>query len=509
VSIYLNIPPDQLTLLGEICYLHIGFRRQNFIIMSVTFIGRKEEQAILNDAFQSNRPEMVAVFGRRRVGKTFLIKQTYQKHLAFELTGLQNASNEEQLQHFCKQLEKFSQNPIPVKTPDNWLQAFFMLAKFLDHKPGRKKRVVFFDEVPWLAGNKSSFITGLGWFWNSWAEMRNIVVVICGSAASWMIQKIVRDRGGLHNRITKRVFLEPFTLSETEAYLQSRQVYYDRYQVLQVYMAMGGIPHYLNEIKPGKSATQNINNACFSKKSLLRNEFSNLYAALFANADNHIAAIRALAKSKQGLSRPAIVQNAGLSEGGNTSQMLEELEQSGFITSYFPFGKRKKDMLYRLTDEYSLFYLRFIERNKDSGNNTWNQLSQTPTAKVWAGYAYENACLKHLENIKKALGISGVYTEASAFFQKGSAEEKGAQIDLVLDRADQTINLFEIKFYNTGFKMSETDAKALRNQMWIFREKTKTKKRLMVVLLCTFGMAHNQHSLGLVEQVLTMDDLFL
>lgn len=476
--------------------------------MPDTLIGRKEEQVILQEAFISQRAEMVAVFGRCRVGKTFLIKQTYQNHIAFEVTGMPGLNNKAQLQNFSNQLALFSQSSVPVKTPGNWLEAFFILTKFLDQQPGDQKRVVFFDEVPWLAGTKSGFITGLGWFWNSWAETRNIVVVICGSAASWMIQKIVNDRGGLHNRITKRVFLEPFTLSETETYLQSHNIFYNRYQILQIYMAIGGIPHYLNEVKAGKSASQNINDICFAKNGLLRDEFSPLYAALFANAESHIAVVRALAQSRQGLTRPAIVKNAQLPEGGNTSKVLEELEQSGFITSYYPFGKRKKDMLYRLTDEYSLFYLRFIEHNKDSGSETWNQLGQTPTAKTWSGYAYENTCLKHLPNIKKALGIAGVYTQASTFLHKGNEEEKGAQIDLVLDRNDQIINLFEIKFYNTEFTLSEADAKVLRNQMWTFKEKTKTKKHLMIVLLTTFGMEHNKHSLGLVEKVLTMDDLF-
>lgn len=476
--------------------------------MSEVLVGRKEEQAILLEALHSKRAEMVAVFGRRRVGKTFLVKQTCQEYFVFELTGLQGGSNAEQLQNFSHQLQTESASPVPVKTPTNWLDAFFILARYLDLHPKEKRQVVFFDEVPWMAGNKSGFIMGLSWFWNSWAETRNVVVVICGSATSWMIQKIVNDRGGLHNRITKRIFLAPFTLSETETYLQSRQIYYNRYQVLQIYMAIGGIPHYLNEIKAGKSATQNINDICFAKNGLLRDEFSRLYAALFANSDNHIAIVRALAQSRQGLNRPTIIKTAQISEGGNSSKVLEELEQSGFITSYYPFDKRKKDMLYRLTDEYSLFYLRFIERNKDSGDDTWNQLSQTPAAKVWWGYAYENTCLKHLPNIKKALGISGVYTQASTFLHKGTDGERGAQIDLVLDRNDQIINLFEIKFYNTEFTLSEADATAIRNQMWSFRTKTGTKKHLMPVLVTTFGMPHNKHSLGLIEKVLTMDDLF-
>ncbi len=471
-------------------------------------IGRTEEQQILKNALESGRSEMVAVFGRRRVGKTFLVRQTYKNRITFEMSGLQNASNKEQLQNFSIQLANFSQSGLPLKAPANWLEAFFMLSNWLEQQPSTQKQVVFLDEVPWMAGPKSGFITGLGWFWNSWAEWRNVVVVICGSATSWMVQKIVNDRGGLHNRITKRIYLYPFSLRETEYYLHSRFVMYDHYHLVQLYMAMGGIPHYLKEVKPGKSAIQNINDICFSKNGLLRDEFDRLYPALFANSNHHIAVVRTLAHSRKGLSRSALVKDACLPDGGNTSIVLEELEQSGFITSYYPFEKRKKDMLYRLTDEYSLFYLRFIEENKNEGDDTWQTLSQTPSAKVWAGYAYENACLKHLPQLKKALGISGVYTQSSVFFSKGSESEPGAQIDLVLDRKDQIINLIEIKFYQSEFSLTETEAKAIRRQMWVFSEKTGTKKYLMPVLVTTFGLKHNMHSLGLIEQVLTLDALF-
>ena len=478
--------------------------------METTLIGRQEEQDILLKTLTSRESEMVAVFGRRRVGKTFLIKKVYQEHIVFEMTGLQNGNTKEQLQNFSIQLTTFSQSLVPVKQPSNWLDAFFMLSQFIDNQPiTDKKRVVFLDELPWMAGAKSGFIMGLSWFWNSWAEQRNVIVVICGSATSWMIQKIVNDKGGLHNRITKRIFLKPFTLKETETYLNSRNIFFNHYQITQIYMAMGGIPHYLKEIQVGKSAIQNINDICFSQNGLLRDEFTRLYAALFTNSDNYIAVVRALGMSRQGLSRPAIIKNSELPEGGNSSKILEELEQSGFVTSYYPFDKLKKDMLYRLTDEYSLFYLRFIERHKDEGNDTWQSLSQTQTVKIWAGYAYENTCLKHLPQIKKALGISGIYTQSSTFFQKGNDEEKGVQIDLLLDRNDQIINLFEIKFYNTEFTLTEADARALRNQMRVFKEKTGTKKYLMMSLITTFGLQHNKHSLGLIEQALTMDDLFL
>ena len=477
--------------------------------METTIIGRKEEQETLLKTLSSGRSEMVAVFGRRRVGKTFLIKQVYQEHIVFEMTGLQKGLNKKQLQNFSLQLGIYAKSPLPIAVPPDWLHAFFMLSNFLEKQPSDKKQVIFLDELPWMAGRKSDFITGLSWFWNSWAETRNVVVVICGSAASWMTQKVVNDRGGLHNRITKRVFLDPFTLNETEAYLNSRNIFFNHYQIVQIYMAMGGIPHYLKEIEAGKSAIQNINDICFSKKGILRDEFSRLYSALFANADNHIAVVRALGQSRQGLSRPDIIKIGQLSEGGNTSTVLEELEQSSFITSYYPFDKRKKEMIYRLTDEYSLFFLRFIEPNQNEGNDTWNHLSQTQAAKVWAGYAYGNACLKHIPQIKKALGISGVYTQSSTFFQKGKGAEQEVQIDLLIDRNDRIINLFEIKFYDTEMTLTEADAKALRNLMSVFSVKTKTKRYLMMSLITTFGLQHNKHSLGLVEKVLTLEDLFL
>ena len=284
--------------------------------METTLIGRQEEQDILLKTLTSGESEMVAVFGRRRVGKTFLIKQVYQEHIVFEMTGLQNGNTKEQLQNFSIQLATLSKNDVPVKQPSNWLDAFFMLSQFLDNQPSTdKKRVVFLDELPWMAGAKSGFIMGLGWFWNSWAEQRNVVVVICGSATSWMIQKIVNDKGGLHNRITKRIFLKSFTLKETETYLNSRNIFFNHYQITQIYMAMGGIPHYLKAIEAGKSAVQNINDICFSQNGLLRDEFIRLYPALFANSDNHIAVVRALAMSRQGLSRPAIIKNSELSEG--------------------------------------------------------------------------------------------------------------------------------------------------------------------------------------------------
>ena len=472
------------------------------------FTGREKEQAILKEALESYEAEMVAVIGRRRVGKTYLIKETYKDKIIFDVTGLQNAPLEEQLENFVYRIGKSSNSKFPIATPTSWLRAFMLLIDYLENFDFKEKKVVFLDELSWMATHKSGFLRALGFFWNSWAVNQNIVVVICGSAASWMIQKVVNHRGGLHNRITKRIFLMPFNLEETQQYLMARNIHFNHFQITQLYMAMGGVPHYLKEINGNKSAVQNIDDICFSKAGILNNEFDRLYPSLFENAENHIAAIRALATSRQGLTRIKIIQIGQLPEGGSTTRLLNELVQSGFISVYNPFGKKKKDVLYRLTDEYSLFYLDFIENQKNEGSGTWQHLSQTQTYKIWSGYAYENLCLKHLLQIKKAIGISGVYSISSSFYKKGTATENGVQIDLLLDRNDQVINIFEIKFHNKEMSLSKKDAEILRKKMWVFEETTRTRKQLFLTFITTFGLKHNQHSLGLVNQVLKLEDLF-
>ncbi|MFK7908658.1 MAG: ATP-binding protein [Chitinophagales bacterium] len=479
-------------------------------MMDKYFIGREEEKEILRDALQSHEAEMVAVIGRRRVGKTFLIKSVYKNQLVFEVTGLQNASKKEQLENFVLQLAEASGAVLPIQTPSSWLQAFALLIKWLKQVIEEdNKKVVFLDELPWMATHKSGFLSGLSYFWNSWAVNQNIVVVICGSAASWMIRKVVNNRGGLYNRITKRIYLAPFTLAETEEYLKARNIYIDRYQITQLYMALGGIPHHLKEVKKGKSATQNINQICFSKNGLLRDEFLRLYPSLFANAEHHMAVIRALATKHQGITRKEINQLSKVPMGGSTSRTLEELVHSGFISTYRPYGKKKKETHYRLTDEYSLFYLKFIEGKEYEGKNIWHHLNQTQTYISWSGYAFESICLKHIPQIKKALKIEGIFSLSSVFSHKGSKNEKGTQIDLLIDRKDQVINLFEIKYYNEPFVLSKSYTENLKNKAAIFKKISKTNKQLFLVFIAPFGVKQNEHSLRLIDQILKIDALFL
>ncbi len=474
--------------------------------MQNIFIGREQEREILAKTLVSPESELVAVVGRRRIGKTYLIRQCFEEYLDFEVTGLQNVTYKEQLQNFVYHIKKWSKGVIIPPQPQNWLEAFQFLVDYLDTKSKNQKMVVFFDEVPWMAARKSGFLAGLSFFWNSWATRKNIVVVICGSAASWIVQKIVEDKGGLHNRITKRIDLQPFNLYETELYLKSRNINLNRYHIRQVCMALGGVPHYLKEIESGKSAAQNIDKICFAKSAQLKNEFSRLYPALFEKPENHVAVIRALATKWQGMTRKEIVEVSKLPEGGGTTRVLEELLMSGFISLYYPFGKKRKESLYRLTDEFSLFYLHFMDNKRYQYTEIWQQLSQTQEYKSWSGYAFESICLKHIKQIKKALGIVGIYAEASGFLSKNKGN--GLQIDLLLDRKDQIINLFEIKFYNQIWHLSKNDAEELTAKKELFRTLSQTKKHIFLTLLSTFGIQHNEHSLGVVDNDLNMNCLF-
>ncbi len=473
-------------------------------------IGREKEIEVLEEALRSDESEMIAVTGRRRVGKTFLVRSVYENKIDLEFTGVQNAPRAEQISSFHFLLRQYAGEKQDLPLPKTWLTAFHQLITVLsaERKKSDEKIILFFDELPWLATKKSGFLRAFGFFWNNWATKNDIVVVICGSAASWIIEKIVKDKGGLHNRITKRVNLKPFTLAESETFLKSRGINLNHYHIVLLYMITGGIPHYLKEVKAGKSAVQNINEMCFSNEGLLTDEFENLYPALFEKSENHIAVIRVLAAKNKGMTRADIVKNAKLPNGGGTTKVLNELLYSGFISEYYPFGKKRKDTLYRLTDEYSLFYLNFIEKRKRNVSDAWQVLSQSSVFKSWSGYAFESLCLKHVAKIKEALKISGIYTETSGFIFRGDDTLPGAQIDLLIDRNDQTINLCEIKFYQSTFTVNKSYAEKLMQKRTVFAEVSKTKKQIFLTMITTFGVTENQYSQALIDNELTIDVLF-
>jgi AAA+ ATPase superfamily predicted ATPase len=466
-------------------------------------VGRENEIIILNSVLKSSQSEMVAVYGRRRVGKTYLVRNCYKKELIFSISGMHNATQHEQLINFSIALKEAKKSRAKSIAPSSWIEAFEELKDFIASQKTKTKKVLFFDELPWLDTPKSNFLHALDLFWNSWATTRNdIVLVICGSAASWIIKKILNDKGGLHNRVTKRIRLMPFTLRETELFFKQKQIKMDRYSITQLYMAIGGIPFYLNEVQKGKSVAQNIEQICFSKDGLLQTEFQNLYKALFNNSDKHVRIIKALAASHQGLTRNAIIKKAKLNTGGSITILLNELQESGFITEIKAQHHKVKNNIFRLTDEYSLFYIKFIEPNLPTHKNTWIMLSKESVYKSWCGYAFENCCFKHSEEIKIALGISGIHTNIFSW------QSEDAQIDMLIDRDDRSVNICEIKFYNTMFEINKTYYAILQRKLVAYQSEQKMNKNYFITLLTTFGVKQNYYSNTILDNVLTLDHLF-
>ncbi len=452
-----------------------------------------------------NRSEFVAIYGRRRVGKTYLIRTAFDNKFAFQVTGLANATTAQQITNFHAALQKF--NPSASTTmPTNWFYAFQELIAFLEKLPQGKK-VVFIDELPWFDTQNSSFIQAIEHFWNSWASARqDILLVTCGSAASWMINKLLNNKGGLHNRVTKRYKIVPFTLSECEQFLKAKNAVFERYQIIELYMVLGGIPFYWDEVETHLSPAQNVESICFSENGLLRTEFDNLFSSLFNHSERHLAIVNALAQKAKGLTRNEIIEATGKTNSGHVTKLLEELEASGFIRKYAPFGKKAKSSLYQLIDFYVLFYLRFIKDTPLFDENNWLNAVDNPKYRTWSGYAFEQVCLCHTPCIKKALGISGIQTMTSSW--RSSSTETGAQIDLVIDRRDQIVNLFEIKFSINPFSIDKKYAEELRNKISAFKQETGTRKSVFLTFITSFGLKANQYSMGLVQSNFTMDILF-
>lgn len=474
-----------------------------------TITGREVEKNILAEMLRSKEAELIAIYGRRRVGKTFLVRNFYHKNIVFEFTGVHDASLKDQLAGFSIALKEAMETAIPPATPTGWMQAFTFLSDYLKGKIAKEPVVVLFDELPWIHTPKSGFLSAFGHWWNSWASRQPLLkVVICGSAASWMIENVINNKGGLHNRVSRTIRLLPFTLGESEQYLVSRGIKLDRYQLLQLYMAMGGIPHYLKQVSKGESAMQTIDKLCFAKNGLLKTEFNNLYRSLFVHAGHHEAIVRALAKKGKGMSRAEVIDACGFTTGGGTTRLFEELEESGFITQYIPFDKTARDSIYKLSDEYSLFYLKFIENAKATGAGAWLKMAAGPSYNSWSGFAFEAVCQKHISRIKQALGISGVYTEASAWRYIPKKAGTGAQVDLLLDRQDHCINLCEMKFATGEFIIDKKYAAELDTKVKVFREQTRTKKTIFPTMITTHGTRQNDHYTGRIQAEVTMVDLF-
>lgn len=454
---------------------------------------------------ESERSEFVVVYGRRRIGKTFLVRRFFKDNYAFSFVGKHEMRREQQLAEFAKELMCYSHSTF-VPQLKNWTEAFDALQRLLETYNIPGKKVVFFDEMPWMDTPKSDFVLALENFWNGWANMRDdIVLVACGSATSWMVDKLLHNQGGLFNRITQKIYLRPFKLSEMEQYLDEKHFGWNRYQIAQCYMILGGIPFYLTLLNPKLSLLSNIDELFFADAhAMLRTEYNELYSTLFKRPDNYLAVIRMLTERKEGFTRKEISEKTKLS-GAALSKILSDLEQCDFIFSYARYGNAKNNAIYRIKDFYTLFYYKYVNGIDTKDSLRWTHLSSTPQVSSWQGFSFELLCLLHLDEIKKALGIDRILNDASAWRSK--QPEQNTQIDLVIERADHNINLCEMKFSSGMYAIDKGYEQKLRERMSIFLAETMTRCSTRITLVTTYGVLQNKHS-GIVNDEVLLDDLF-
>lgn len=471
-------------------------------------IGREQEKAELLNAARAEYSKFVAVYGRRRVGKTYLIRETFNYKFTFQHTGLAQGGMKDQLLNFCTSLQTASgKKYAQFKT---WYEAFFALEEWLGSLPEGKK-IIFFDELPWMDTPRSKFISGLEHFWNSWASARkDILLIVCGSATSWIVNKLINNHGGLHNRLTNKILLQPFTLAECSRFSEANKLGMSRYQIMENYMIMGGIPFYWSLLKRELSMAQNIDALFFTPNEGLSHEFEQLYASLFNNPVPYMQIVTALASKNKGLTRDEIVQTSGLPTGGDLSRQLAELEWCGFIRKYNSIDKRIKNTLYQLIDNFTLFYFQYIHGKKSNDEHFWTNSIDTALHRTWSGLAFERVCLQHIKQIKAALGIAGVLTNVYSWqTDTHQAQSIGkTQIDLLIDRNDGVINLCEMKFSSQEYAISEDEEMKIRRRRGNFLDATKTKKAVHITFVTPYGIKKNAHA-GIAQNQVQMNDLFL
>ncbi len=481
--------------------------------MNTVLIGRESETERLESYLNSDHAEFVAIYGRRRVGKTFLVRKVCQDKFAFHVTGIYNATKGDQLVNFAVAMQRcFCLDDLKVE--HNWILAFNSLALQIEKLP-KGRKVIFIDELPWMDRAKSGFVPALENFWNSWASLRDdIKLIVCGSATSWMIGNLIHSKGGLHGRLTHKILVEPFLLGDCERYFEHFGFRYSRRQIVECYMVMGGIPYYFSLMDKSLSLAQNIDRLFFGQDSELRDEFSALYRALFKKPEPYIAVVTALSQVGKGMTRQELLRRTGLQDNGAFSTVLEELEQCGFVRTYLPFSYSRtssperrlpSETMYQLVDFYTMFYFSFIKNNTYHDPEFWTHSLNSPLYNTWAGLSFEKLCLSHLDRMKRALGIWGVQANACSWYSASSSPK--AQIDLLIDRKDDAVNLCEMKYSRSEYEIDSEERKKLERRVEVFRNETGTKKSIILTLVTIEGLKKNAHS-DIIQSLIVADDLF-
>lgn len=484
--------------------------------MKSLIVARKKEQLILNQLLHEPTSQFLAVYGRRRVGKTFLIREYFEDGFAFMHTAVSPMELKEkdekllyriQLDEFAVSLAKYGcQDTTPIK---NWFEAFHRLEALLGSKrKTKKKMVVFIDELPWLDTPRSGFLSAFEHFWNGWGSgQHNLLLIVCGSATTWMLDNLINSKGGLYGRTTREMHIHPFSLAETETYFAHRGVTMDRYDIVQTYMMLGGVAYYMSYFKPGRSLAQNVDELFFQESGFLQNEYDRLFTSLFANNAHYRKIVELLSRNRYGMQREAIAEGTDITMGGTLSKMLKALVKSDLVSTYYNFGESKRNLYYKLTDMFCLFYLGFVQKSPSNNRTFWYDNQNSPKLNAWRGLAFEDVCFVHQQQIRNALGISGVHSEIYPWHLPSDGKTKGSQIDMVIERADRVVNLCEMKFTQNEFSIDKTYDAKLRDRLGDFSRMIGKKSNPQLTLVTTYGLKYNMYS-NRIQRVVTIDDLF-
>ena len=471
---------------------------------NVNFIGRQEEFKKLEKCYNEKQSQLVIVSGRRRVGKTFLVNEVFEGDFVFKLTGARDLSVKDQLLNFSNELKRRTGKK---QSPKSWNDAFELLRVYLDSFDSSRRLVVFFDEMPWLDTKKSKFLENFEYFWNDYGSAKkNLMFIVCGSAASWLQDKIMNNKGGLFDRHSAFITLKPFTLKETEKYLESKNIIWTREDIVRLYMILGGIPYYLNYLDCELTLSENIDSMFFASDATLKNEFELLYSTLFENKEAILKIVETLSKNRYGMSRKDISNVSKIQYNGALTNMLKSLEVSGFIESFVRYGD-KKETCYRLCDYYSIFYLKFIKDSKNNDHHFWSNSYANQARKNYEALGFELICLNQIDKIKSALSIGGVLSNNYPWLKQGTNDDDGAQIDLVIERKDHVTSICEIKFYDDSFEIDKEYAQKLRKKIDIFIRTTNCKNSIQLILISSYGLKKNMYS-NMINKVVCIDDMF-
>lgn len=466
-------------------------------------IGREHERLLFQKYIASNRCEFIAVYGRRRVGKTFLIRNVFQDTFDFYVTGFMEGSKKEELDVFHEALRRYGYEGTKAKT---WMEAFRQLGTLLEQKAKttQKPLVVFMDELPCFDTRNSKFVHALDYFWNSQASwIDRLKFVVCGSATAWMIRNVIDNKGGLHNRVTHEIHLKPFDLYQTECYLQEHDFRWSRLSIMQLYSIMGGIPYYLSLLDNDLELQDNIDRLFFSEDAEMRKEFARLFSSLYKQPEGYVSIIKLLATTKKGLTRQEIAGKLKIANNGHLTTMLDDLEYCDFIRRYNN-GTMQNNGIYQLIDFYSQFYHDFVKK-RVTDRHYWRHLIGTPQENTWYGLAFERVCMAHIPQIIHKLRYDTIHTEYYSWRSKESSP--AAQIDLVIDRADGNISICEMKYSQADYSFNKSEYNKMQNRINTFRTETNCRKGIQPVLITTYSLLKNEYS-HIVNRVVVMDDLY-